>query len=187
MQIDLNQIIEGCKRGDDKSQKILYDNYKAVFFGICRRYLHTYEDAEDVMIEAFVKIYSKVTDYKAEGSFEGWMKRIVVNEALMFLRKNKHFNTELDTNSINISEEPNFDDFEADIDEEKIFEQIEALSPGYKAVLNLYLVEGYKHREIAEMLGISINTSKSQLILAKRRLQELVKKNLGIDITKNFE
>ena len=187
MQLDLTNIIEGCKRGDNKAQKLLYDHYKAIFFGICRRYLHSYEDAEDVLVEAYLKIYSKISEYKAEGSFEGWMKRIVVNESLMFLRKNKNLNLELDANSINVSEEANFDDFEEGIDEEKIFQQIEALPPGYKAVLNLYLVEGYKHREIAELLGISINTSKSQLILAKRRLQELVKKNLGIDITKNFE
>jgi RNA polymerase sigma-70 factor (ECF subfamily) len=183
LQIDVTNIIEGCKRGESQAQKQLYTQYKSILFGICRRYINSYEDAEDVLVESFLKIFAKIDDFKNEGSFEGWMKRITVNEALMYLRKHKRIIQELNDNHINIAEEPSI---EINIEEEKILALIDELPHGYRTILNLYLVEGYKHREIAEMLDISINTSKSQLIHAKRRMQELLKKNLGIDKNLNI-
>lgn len=173
-----DQIIAGCKKSDPTFQKLLYDNYKSILFGICRRYLPRIEDAEDVLVESFIKIFSKLDEFKNEGSFEGWMKKITVNEALMFLRRNKRIFLALEGNELEVSEEPHYED---EFDEDSILELFDKLPDGYRAVLNLYAVEGYKHKEIAEMLGISINTSKSQLILARKKMQEIIRKNLGVN------
>jgi len=126
------------------------------------------------MVESFYKIFSKIGQYKGTGSFEGWMKKLVVNEALMRLRKKNNLNLHVDI-------EKAYDirvDATAvtDINYQDIMELLSQLPNGYRTIFNLYVVEGYKHREIAEQLGISINTSKSQLILAKKRLRELYKK-----------
>ncbi|MFM2393235.1 MAG: polymerase, sigma-24 subunit, ecf subfamily protein [Bacteroidota bacterium] len=177
MNLNIEELIVGCKNKDASAQKQLYNQYKSVLFSICRRYINVSEDAEDVLIEAFVKIFEKVEDYKSEGSFEGWMKRIAVNEALMFLRKKRKILNELSETHYEISEEPHYDD---EFDELKILELFDKLPDGYRTILNLYVVEGYKHKEIAEILGISINTSKSQLILARKRMQDIIKSNLGV-------
>ncbi|MBK7870163.1 MAG: RNA polymerase sigma factor [Saprospiraceae bacterium] len=152
---------------------MLYDQYSPLLYGVCKRYVKTREDAEDVLVEAFFKILTNIHSFKGEGSFEGWMRRITVNEALMFLRKQHNFNLTVEIN-------PQIDselDPVSPVDElaaRDILNLLDGLPTGYRTVFNLYAVEGYKHREIAEMLGISINTSKSQLILAKKRLQELL-------------
>lgn len=177
MNLNLEELISACKNKDALGQKQLYNQYKIVLFSICRRYINVNEDAEDVLVEAFVKIFEKIDDYKNEGSFEGWMKRIAVNESLMFLRKKRKIISELSETHYEISESPHYDD---DFDEVKILELFDKLPDGYRTILNLYVVEGYKHKEIAEMLSISINTSKSQLILARKRMQEIIKSNLGV-------
>lgn len=148
-----------------------------MMLGVCRRYVKVSEDAEDVMVAAFYKVLSKIDHFKGNGSFEGWIRRIMINESLMHLRKNQPFKY---TEEIN----PNLDSVEEptiveELSVRAILELLDELPPGYRTVFNLYVVEGYKHREIAEELGISINTSKSQLILAKNRMAELVKKRLG--------
>jgi RNA polymerase sigma factor (sigma-70 family) len=170
----LHIIIDQCREGHAPSQKLLYDKYKSILFGICRRYVGTHEDAEDVLVESFLKIFGKLDEYKGEGSFEGWMKRITVNEALMFLRKRKMYFEEINESIHDRYEEV---EEEGDIQEGMILQLIDSLPDGYRAVFNLYVIEEYKHREIADMLGISINTSKSQLILAKKKMQELIKKS----------
>jgi len=172
----LADIIKGCKRQEPKAQKELYDRYREILFGITRRYVKRLEDAEDVFIEGLYKIYSKIDKYEGTGSFEGWMKRIVINESLMYLRKNKNFNLSVETDNIQIGVHPEVINRLQYNDVIKLLDQ---LPTGYRTIFNLYVVEGYKHREIAELLAISINTSKSQLILAKKRLREIYKKKLN--------
>lgn len=180
MKYDLTELVNRCRKHDRLAQKELYEAYKSTLFGICRRYLHQWEDAEDVLTESFVKIFSKIDDYAGEGSFEGWMKKITVNEALMHLRKNKMHFQELDNHHIAFGEEPNYDE---KLEEKEVLHLLEMLPVGYRTVLNLYDVEGYKHKEIADLLGISINTSKSQLILARKKMRELIEKKLNITNT----
>ena len=168
------EIIQGCRKKDPKAQKALYDKYSPKMFGVCRRYLKNYEDAEDVLVDALFKVMTKIDMYHGNGSFEGWIRRIVVNEALMHLRKNHNFKMTVEISNIDIKSVVTIED---ELAAQDILKLLEKLPTGYRTVFNLYVVEGYKHREIAEELGISINTSKSQLILAKKRLQALVKEN----------
>ena len=167
------ELIQGCIRLEPEAQKTLYHQYAPLVMGICRRYLKSEEDAEDVMVEAMVKVFRSLEDFKGEGSFEGWIRRISVHEALMFLRKSRPMEP---LESWSASQEAVTDNPEHDFSMHEILSALDHLPPGYRAVFNLYVVEGYKHREIAELLQISINTSKSQLALAKSRMQELLKK-----------
>lgn len=173
----LEHIVKQCKREDTESQKALYDMYKDLLYAICIRYVKNEQDAEDVFIEGFFKILTKISDYKGDGSFEGWMRKIMVNESLMFLRKkaNLHMTVEIPDKDI---ADVGFEE-ESDITAEDIIKILDELPVGYRTVFNLYVFEDFKHREIAEMLGISINTSKSQLILAKKRVHEILKKKVN--------
>jgi len=167
-------IVERCKKQDKAAQQALYDKYAGLFYSIALRYLKQADEAEDVLIEGFYRIFSKIDQYKGKGSFEGWMKRIIVNEALMKIRKNVNLNLHVDlekayqikTKAVALDQ----------LQYDELLKLINELPLGYKTVFNLYVIEGYKHREIADILGISINTSKSQLILAKKKLQTLYKK-----------
>ena len=173
MVANLEHIINQCKSQDPDAQKVLYDLYKDTLYAVCLRYIKSSHDAEDVFIDAFYKIFTKIDHFKGEGSFEGWMRRIMVNESLMFLRKktNLHLTVELPDKEIADSQEE-----EDDMSFDDIMKVLDELPVGYRTIFNLYVFEDMKHREIAEMLGISINTSKSQLILAKKRLYEILKK-----------
>lgn len=174
MKNDLQHIIEACQVEDPKGQKALYDMYSPLLFAVALRYMKSRESAEDVLIDSFYKIFTKINSFKHEGSFEGWMKRITVNEALMVLRKKNILNLSVELNSIN---DPVYnEEITSSINYKELLQCLDQLPVGYRTVFNLYVVEGYKHREIAEKLGISINTSKSQLILAKKKMRELVKK-----------
>jgi RNA polymerase sigma-70 factor (ECF subfamily) len=171
--LDLQKNIKLLKAGNRKAQKELYDFYSPVLFGICRRYLKHTEDTEDVFLVGMFKIFDNIQKYTGEGSFEGWMKRIMINESLMHIRKHKNLNLVVEWTQVDKSEDPIVLDKLA---EEDIKNLVLELPEGYRTIFSLYVIEGYKHREIADMLGISINTSKSQLILAKRRLREMIKK-----------
>jgi RNA polymerase sigma-70 factor (ECF subfamily) len=168
------ELIEKCRRGKRAAQKELYNRYAPILMGLCRRYVRNEVDAEDIMIEGMYKIMTKIGQYKGKGSFEGWMKRIMVNEALMFLRKKHNFTLNIEISNI---DRPHAVTVEDELAAKDILKLLDLLPTGYRTVFNLYVLEGYKHREIADILGISINTSKSQLILAKKRLGELVKLN----------
>lgn len=168
------ELIEQCRAKDRRAQKLLFDRYSPKMFGVCRRYVKSYDDAEDVMVEGFYKVLSNIDKFKGEGSFEGWIRRIMVNQSLMFLRKNNNFKLTVEISNVTISASPVIED---DLAAKDILGLLNMLPTGYRTVFNLYVIEGYKHREIAEILDISINTSKSQLILAKKRLKELVEKN----------
>ncbi len=169
-------LIQACCKQDRKAQQLLYERLSPEMFGVCKRYIRKREDAEDVLAEAFFKILSNIGTFKGEGSFEGWARRIVINECLMFLRKRDEFRFDI---GIEDWDAPVPETFSANLTAQDILKLLHSLAPGYRTIFNLYVVEGYKHREIAEILGISINTSKSQLILARKRMQELLGKEFG--------
>ena len=147
--------------------------YAPLFMSIAMRYMKNVESAEDVMIMGFFKIFNNLDRFKGEGSFEGWMKRILVNEALMQIRKKNNLYMTIELSDVDKAEEASVID---DMSYEDLLSILDELPPGYRTIFNMYVIEGYKHREIAELLDISINTSKSQLILAKKRMRELIKK-----------
>lgn len=146
------------------------------------RYLPNRDEAEDNMIQAFYKIYTKISSFKGNGSFEGWMRRIAVNEALMAIRKKKMMLLDLNEVITMPANQTNIEDL---LQYEDLLVILDKLPQGYRTVFNLYVIEGYKHREIAEKLGISINTSKSQLILAKKRLREILAKKKQTKINRS--
>lgn len=165
--------MDSCRKGDAKAQKKLYDMYAPLFMSIAMRYMKSFQSAEDVMVMGFFKIFDNINKYKGEGSFEGWMKRILVNEALMQIRKRNNLRMTVELTDIDKPDDSSVID---DIAYEELVAILSELPPGYRTIFNMYVIEGYKHREIAEELGISINTSKSQLILAKKKMRELLKK-----------
>jgi len=170
--VDEKALIAACKQEDRKAQQLLFERYSPVMMGVCRRYLKREEDAEDVLVEAFFKVLTNIGQFRDMGSFEGWIRRIVINESLMFLRRSNALQQTYELNpQIDAVEDATI---EHDLSAQQILTFLDQLPTGYRTVFNLYVLEGMKHREIAELLGISINTSKSQLILAKQRLQEIL-------------
>ena len=142
--------------------------------GICFRYVHDDFEAEEIMIEGFVRVFDKIESFKLEGSFEGWIRRIMVNESLMYLRSNKKYQFEISYDQILYEPEP--EQFRTDLETQDLLKLIEKLPLGYRTVFNLYAIEGYSHAEIAKQLGITESTSKSQLSRARVVLQnELIK------------
>jgi len=166
------ELITACRRGEASAQKLLYDRYAPRLFGLCKRYLQR-EDAEDALMEGFFKIFTRIDQYDGSGNFEGWMRRIMVNQALMKIRKKHALKNAVEPD--HTLKDESFS-IQQELEAEDILQLLDELPPGYRTVFNLYAIEGYKHREIAEMLGISINTSKSQFILARKKLRELLEK-----------
>ena len=166
------QLIDGLRREDRRAQRRLYERYNGLFFAVCLRYLKQSDAAEDALVAGFFKVMTKIGSYTGEGNFEGWMRRIMINECLMRLRKQKSLGitVELEDHTL----EPERPEVLDALLEADVLELLDRLPTGYRTVFNLYVIEGYKHREIAAELGISINTSKSQLILAKKRLREML-------------
>jgi RNA polymerase sigma-70 factor (ECF subfamily) len=174
--MDLEKLIAGCLKNERKAQNELFNHFAPKMLSICYRYVKSSELANDVLVMAFHRILTKMDSFESKGSFEGWIKRIVINECLMEIRRNSNVNMTISVDDIR--EEPMVE-FEDHLCYEELIEILNGLPDGYRTVFNLYVIEGYKHREIADLLGISINTSKSQLILAKRRMCELIKKKFN--------
>lgn len=165
-------LVKACQKGDPKAQRRIYEKYSSKMFGVCFRYVHDDFEAEEIMIEGFIKVFDKISTFKLEGSFEGWVRRIMVNEALMYLRSNKK--AKLETSYDTILYEPEPEQFNNALEVEDLLKLIETLPVGYRTVFNLYAIEGYSHAEIAQMLGITESTSKSQLSRARVILQNAV-------------
>ncbi len=168
-----SQLLQRLAAQEPSAQKWLYDRYSPMLFAVCRRYLRSREDAEEALVSGMFKVFAQIESYTGSGSFEGWMRRIVVNESLMMLRKNH--NLVFPGDDSKIPEREDSFSIEAELSAREILELLDQLPNGYRTVFNLYVLEGYKHHEIADTLGISINTSKSQLILAKEKLRNLLK------------
>ncbi len=169
------RIIEGCRGGNPQCQQALFDKYAGKMAALCSRYIGDASEAEHVMVGAMVKVFQRIDQFTGQGSFEGWICRIMVNESLMYLRKNKMLSVMTDVQEITL--EPNYEHLEATVNANALMDMVERLPVGYRTVFNLFAIEGFKHREISEMLGITIGTSKSQLnqarSLLKRKLAEI--------------
>lgn len=176
-EMDAN-LIENCRRGDPGAQRALFNLFSPQMLAVCRRYLSNRTEAEEVLIAGFLSVFSRIGQFRHEGSFEGWVRKIMVNEALGFLRKKRSLFlfSELD-GAVGV-EEPVLPDTALQIEE--LLEMVASLPDGYRTVFNLYAIEGYTHREIAEMLEIKESTSKSQLSrardLLRQRLERVEKK-----------
>ena len=171
-----NDLIQGCIEENPQMQRWLYDRFSSKMYGVCLRYAGNTEDANDILQEGFIKVFKNISKFRKEGSFEGWIRRIFVNTAIeQFRKKVKVYNvTEVQENTIEDKELDVLDILAA----KDIVNIINELSPGYKAVFNLHVVEGYSHKEIADLLGITEGTSKSQLARAKGVLKKLVETRL---------
>ncbi|MCU0339282.1 MAG: sigma-70 family RNA polymerase sigma factor [Spirosomaceae bacterium] len=167
-----SQLVKALQQGDAKAQRHLYDKYSARFLAVCVRYVGDSMEAEDVMIEGFMKIFERIGQYRGEGSFEGWMRRLMTNEALMYLRSRRQIEVELDAPEA--QKAANVEWADAALDASELLTIVAKLPTGYRTVFNLYAIEGYSHAEIAEQLGITESTSKSQLHRARGLLQEML-------------
>ncbi len=174
------ELVSACRRFEKRAQEQLFKKYAPSMLALCRRYTGNLHDAEDVMLEGFMKVFQKIGQYQGSGSFEGWIKRIMINEALGFLRKNKSMYVETDIEEL--EEKPELDRLYTALEVEDLISMIDGLPPGYRIVFNLYAIEGFSHREIGRKLGISENTSKSQLSRARALLR---KKLLSIQKSMN--
>lgn len=166
----LDELIEGCLKNDGHAQQALYERFSPTMFAVCLRYVKEIGEAEDVLLKAFMKVFEKMKSYRADGSLEGWIRRIVVNEALMYLRQNKVLHLTVDVETAQSLSAVKADHLEA----EDLFNLVQQLPTGYRTVFNLYAIEGYAHAEIAEMLNISEGTSKSQFSRAKMMLRSMI-------------
>lgn len=167
------QMVRALQKGDSKAQRYFYDKYAARMLAVCVRYLTDQMEAEDVMIEGFMKVFDRIGQFKGEGSFEGWVRRLITNEALMRLRTRRHI--EVDIEEPEAQYQANFDLADSSLEADDLLVLIEKLPTGYRTVFNLYAIEGYSHAEIAEQLEITESTSKSQLHRARGLLQQMLK------------
>jgi len=169
-------LIEGCIKGDRKMQYELYQRFAPKMYGVCLRYAANAEEAEDMLQEGFVKVFRKLDSFRSEGSFEGWVRRIFVNTAIEHFRRKNYLQPITEREEATV--EGSYLSVLDNLAERDIIGLVQQLSPGYRTVFNMYVIEGYTHREIADALGISEGTSKSQLSRAKLILQDLVQKHL---------
>ena len=173
------QLIESCKRGDRASQKALYDRLASRMFPICIRYAGDRESAQDVLQDGFITLFTKLDDFKGDGSFEGWARRIFVTTALMHLRRKDALKMSDDLDlarglkAETVSQTQN-------LGYKELMELIMTLPPGFRTVFNLYAIEGYSHKEIGDMLGISETTSRTQLSRARIWLQNKIKERENV-------
>lgn len=177
----LRHIVEGCVRNDRRAQEQLFKMFYGKMLAVCKRYISDNDTAQEVLQESFIKVFDKIGIFDFKGSLEGWVRRIVANTAIDSIRKSKRnpFQTDSDsvfkqetTEDMIIQEEWELTELKA----EAAMEAIEQLSPAYRMVFNLFVIEDYSHKEIAEILGINEGTSKSNLAKAKMNLQKLLKK-----------
>jgi RNA polymerase sigma factor (sigma-70 family) len=171
-------IIAGCLHNDPSAQRELYNRFSPKMLAVCYRYAQSREDAEDMLQEAFIKVFTQIHTFQNKGAFEGWIRRIIVHTCINFLKKYKKFNENVDlaqASYVYIKEET----IPSIMQAKQVSECIRQLPIGYRTVLNLYAIEGYSHREIATMLEIEESTSRSQYTRAKAMLETiLIKKNI---------
>ncbi len=174
------KLVRECKRNNPRFQKLLFEQYAPKMLGVCMRYFQDKNEAQDALMEGFVKVFSNIEKFRSEGSFEGWIRKIMVNTSLNMHRKNlKHYyHVDIDETLERIADERQTYDH---LQVEDMLKMIQSLPSGYRLVFNLYEIEGYSHREIGEQLGVSENTSKSQLRKARLKLQQMLNKH-NIDL-----
>lgn len=169
-----NQLLKKAAKGNREAQRGLYDKYSPKMLSICRRYLKDIMQAEEAMCNGFLKIFQNLENFREEGSFEGWMRRIMVNESISYLRKEQKITF---TDYEDQGDEATYSPQDSDLEVEHIQALIDQLPDGYKTVFVMYAVEGFKHQEIAIMLNIAESTSKTQLFKARKMLQQKLKES----------
>jgi RNA polymerase sigma-70 factor, ECF subfamily len=172
-----NELIQLAIASNRQAQQKIYSKFSPKMLGVCRQYIKDLHQAEDIMITAFMKVFVNLKNFESKGSFEGWIRRIMVNECISFIRVQKKVKFIEDENYF----EESFNNIESQFSVNDIQSLIDSLPEGYKMIFNLYCIEGYKHQEIAEMLQINEGTSKSQLSHARKMLQTQITK------LKNYE
>lgn len=165
-----NEIIQLAIENNRQAQQLIYNKFSPKMLSVCRQYIKDLQNAEDLMITAFMKVFTNLKKFENKGSFEGWIRRIMVNECISYIRVNKKVSFLEDT----YYKEESFNNIESNFSVNEIQFLIDNLPDGYKMIFNLYAIEGYKHQEIASMLGINEGTSKSQLSNARKMLQEQI-------------
>ena len=168
-------LVSECAKGNARAQRALFDKFAPKMLTVCLRYAKDTTEAEDVLQEGFVKVFGKLSDFKMEGSLEGWIRRIMVNTSLDSIRKNKKYLTDAKLEDVDykvMSLESASDQLQA----EDLLKLVQLLPEGYKVVFNLFAIEGYSHKEIADLLGVSENTSKSQYSRARAHLRMQLEK-----------
>jgi len=168
-------ILQGCLHNHPVAQRELYNRFSPKMLAVCYRFAHNREDAEDMLQESFIKVFSQIHTFQNKGAFEGWIRRIIVHTCINHLKKNKRFIESVDiinASAIQVREES----IPSIVQAKQIVECIRLLPIGYRTVLNLYAIEGYSHKEIAEMLDIEESTSRSQYTRAKQMLEEILLK-----------
>jgi len=169
------EIVYRCLQQDTLAQNELYRRYAGKMIAVCMRYARNRDDAADIMQDAFVKVFINLKSFKGEGSFEGWIKRIMINTALKQYRKDLKFKNDVDIeNAHTLTFESNI---VSNLSAKELMSHVQSLPDGYRTIFNLYVIEGYQHNEIGEMLNISEGTSKSQLSRARNYLVQLIKKD----------
>lgn len=166
-------ILKGCLENDATAQRELYNKFSPKMLSVCYRFAHNREDAEDMLQEGFIKVFTQIHSFENRGAFEGWIRRIIVHTCINILKKNKKFNESVDiihATGLQVREET----VPSVIQAKQVVECIRMLPIGYRTVLNLYAIEGYSHREIAGMLGIEESTSRSQYTRAKAMLEDIL-------------
>jgi len=181
MQLRMNDdlIIEGCMQNNPVAQRELYNRYSPKMLAVCYRFAPSREDAEDMLQEGFIRVFSQMHSFQHKGSFEGWIRKIIVHSCINILKRNKRFNDNVDLEEA----------MQAGVKEtipsimqaKQVVECIRLLPIGYRTVLNLYAIEGYSHREIAEIMDIEESTSRSQYTRAKNMLEQILVKRRIID------
>lgn len=170
-----NRLIKACVRNERWAQKVIYEEYYSSMMGVCLRYANNQHDALDILHEGFIKVFNHIGKYKPGTSLSAWIRRIMVNTAIDYYRKAIRRRTEDITEAYQLGTEDA--DAVSQFSEQEILAAIQQLSPAYRAVFNLYVIEGYSHKEIATYLNITESTSRSNLVKARLRLQELIKRN----------
>ena len=175
-------LIKACSQNNAVAQRELYNRYSGVLFGICYRYAYNREDAEDMLQEGFIKIFSRINSFENKGNFEGWMKRVVVHTCINYLKKNQKF-----TDHLSLEFAQNIESREEGIASKllgkQVIECLRLMPIGYRTVINLYAIEGFSHKEIGDMLEIEESTSRSQFIRGKNVLESILIKRKIINST----
>lgn len=176
---DEKLLVEQCIQGHSNSQELLYRRYASKMLGVCIRYANSRMEAEDILQEGFIKVFNSLDKFQFNGSFEGWIRRIIVNTALSHYRANLKYLQSVEYDST-YCDEINKSEILENINAKELLQLIQTMPDGYKMVFNMYAIEGYSHKEIGELLSISESTSKSQLSRARVFLQDKLKKLMGI-------
>lgn len=165
------EMLKGCMANEKHAQKFLFNKYSRIMTGVCLRYADSYEEAQDIVQDGFIKVFKKIGMFSGKGSLEGWVRRIMVNTSLDYLRsiKNERFNVTIDDVSYKLKEEQKV---ESSLQAEDLLGMVQSLPTGYRTVFNMYAIEGFTHKEIGAALDISENTSKSQYSRARSLLQK---------------